>query len=80
MKEPTKNVLNISLGEEDKVVEMNLRMDQISVPNKIHFHRQTTEVLCHGLLQSILSNKKIEAKVTKLEEKLKKEKAMGKAW
>ena len=55
-------------------------MDQISVPDKIHFHRKTREVLYHDLLQSILSNKKLEGKVIELEEQLKKEKAMGKYW
>ena len=66
IKEPTKNVLNISLVEEEEFIEMKLRMDQISVPDKIHFHRKTNKVLYHDLLQSILSNKKLEAKVTKL--------------
>ena len=61
IKEPTKNVLNIALAEEDKVVEMKLKMDQISVSDKIHFHKQTSEVLYHDLLQSILSNKKLES-------------------
>ena len=80
IKEPTKNDLNIALEEEEKVAEMKLRMDKISVLDKIHFRMQTIEVLYHDLLQLILSNKKIDAKVTKLEEQLKKEKAMGKAW
>ena len=50
IKEPTKNVLNISLEEEDAVVEKKLRMDQISVLDQIHFHRQTSEILYHDLL------------------------------
>ena len=79
IKEPTQNVLNIALVEDDKVVEIKLRMDKISVPDKIHFHRQTSEVLYHDLLQSILSNKKLESEVTKLEQQLKKERAMGKS-
>ena len=62
IKEPTQNVLNISMVEEDKVAMMKLRVDQISVPDQIHFHRKTREVLYHDLLQSILSNKKLESK------------------
>lgn len=50
IKEPTQNVLNIDLAEEDKVAEMKLNIDQISVPQKIHFHRKTSEVLYHDLL------------------------------
>ena len=72
--------MNIALVEKEKVVEMKLIMDQISVPDKIHFHRKTSEVFYDDLLQSILSNKKIERKVIKLEEQLKKENAMGKSW
>ena len=68
------------MAEEDKVVEMKLKMDQISVPNKIHFNRQTSEVLYHDIFQSILSNKKLEIKVIKLEQQSRKEKAMGKSW
>ena len=64
--EQTQNVLNIALEEREKVARMKLRMDQISVPNNIDFHRKTSEVLYRDLLQSILSNKNLEAKVTKL--------------
>ena len=72
--------MNISLEEEYKVVEINLKMDQVSVQNKIYFHKQANEVLYHDLMQSTLKNKKMENKVIKLEEELKKEKVMSKAW
>ena len=41
-------------------------MDKISVHDKIHIHRKTSEVLYHDLSQSFLSNKKLEGKVIKL--------------
>ena len=50
------------------------------MPNKIHFYKQSTEVLYFDLIQTTLSNKKIETRVVKLEEKLKKEKEMDKLW
>ena len=55
-------------------------MDQINVPDKIHFHRKTLEVLYVDLLKYFLENKKLESKVSKLEKKLKKKKAMNKGW
>ena len=55
-------------------------MDQINVPEKIHFHKKTSEVLYFDLLQSTLNTKKLQTRVEKLEEQLKKEKAMSKAW
>ena len=45
---------------------MTLIMDQISVLDKIHIHRKTSELLYHDLLKSILSNKNHEGKVIKL--------------
>jgi molecular chaperone DnaK (HSP70) len=55
-------------------------MDQINVPDKIHFHKKTSEVLYYDLLHSTLNTKKLQTRVEKLEEQLKKEKAMSKAW
>lgn len=55
-------------------------MDQINVPNKIHFHKQTSEVLYVDLLKYFLDNKKLESKISKLEDQLKKKKAMNKGW
>ena len=55
-------------------------MDQINVLDKIHFHKQTSEVLYADLLKYFLDNKNLESKVSKLEDQLKKKKAMNKGW
>ena len=55
-------------------------MDQINLRNNIHFHRKILEVLYVGLLKSFLENKKLEPKVSKLEDYLKKKKTMRKGW
>ena len=55
-------------------------MDKISIPDKINFHKQTPEVLYSDLLISYLNKTKLENKVAKLEEQVKREKDSSKGW
>ena len=65
---------------EKKMSEVNIKMDKINVLDKIHFHKQVSDVLYSDLLSSFLNKNKLENKVLSLEEKIKKEKAMSKGW
>ena len=80
VKHPTKNVLNVSLTKKYQVTEINFKMDNANMPDKINFHKQTNEVLYHDLLHSTLSQNKLENKINRLEKQLKKEKGMSKDW
>ena len=55
-------------------------MDQVGIPDKINFHKQASEVLYSYLLKSYLSKIKLEEKVSKLEEQVKRERAASKGW
>lgn len=55
-------------------------MDKIGIPNKINFHKQSTEILYSDLLKSYLNKNKMEAKVIKLEDQIKREKVASKGW
>lgn len=55
VKDPIKNVLNVALTEKYQVTKINFKMDDVNMPDKIHFHKQTNEVLYHDLLHSTLS-------------------------
>ena len=55
-------------------------MDKIGIPNKINFHKQASEILYFDLLKYYLSKNKLEAKVVKLEEQIKREKIASKGW
>ena len=68
------------MTDDNKVSEIKIKMDQINMPDKLHFHKQSTEVLYSDLIQTTLSNKKLETRVMKLEEQLKKEKEMNRGW
>ena len=55
-------------------------MDKIVVPDKINFHKQASEVLYSYLLKSYLNKTKLESKLTKLEEQVRREKVASKGW
>ena len=70
VKEPMGDALNIVVVEKNKVVEFQIRMDKVNVPDKIHFHRQSSEVIYSKVINSSLANNKLEIKVGKTEEQL----------
>ena len=55
-------------------------MDKIVVPDKINFHKQASKVLYSNLLKYFLNKSKLESKLTKLEEKIKRERVASKGW
>ena len=54
-------------------------MDKIGIPNKIKFHKHTSKILYFDLLKYYLNKNKMEEKVVKIEEHIKREKA-AKGW
>ena len=50
-------------------------LDKFNAPDKIHFHKEDSEVIYVDLLQENLANAKLEYKVSKLEGQIKQEKA-----
>ena len=75
-----RNTLNIAVADKDKVLEVKIILDNINMLDKIDFHKQTSDIMYNDLLQSILSTKKMEAKIGQLEWKLKQEMESNKGW
>ena len=67
VKDPTRNVLNFALIEEEKVAKVKIQMDKVNIPNKILFHKQMNELLYYDLSHMSLNKKKLENKVYRLE-------------
>ena len=80
IREADSNVLIIATENQEQVSQIRIQMDKIEIPNKINFHKQATEILYFDLLKSYLNKNKLEAKVVKLEEQIKREKAASKGW
>ena len=80
VREAEGNVFGIATNDKEGVSQVKIQMDQVGLPNKINFHKQASEILYFDLLQSYLSKTKLEEKVVKIEEKIKREKATSKGW
>lgn len=74
------NTLRASMSDKSEVSQFRIQMDKISIPDKINFHKQASEILYSNLLKSYLNKMKLENKMVKLEEKMKREKDAAKGW
>jgi hypothetical protein len=75
-----KRTFNIAVADEDKVSEIKIRYDNISAPDKVKFHRNTSDMLYSDYLSLSLKNSKLSSYAMKLEGKLRQEKASNRAW
>ena len=62
-----------------KMSEMEVRLDKISVPDKIQLHKQTGDIIYSDLLHAMMRVNKLQVLVDKLEVQLKNEKFENKA-
>lgn len=79
IKDTQKNVSNIAVVDQNNVSDMRITLDQLNVPDNIHFHNQTNEIIHTNLLQSTLNISRLETRVAKLEGQLKQKKVTNKA-
>ena len=56
-----------------KMIEMEVKLDKISVPDKIQLHKQTSDIIYSDLLQAMMRINKWQILVDKLEIQLKHE-------
>ena len=80
VREADKNVFRIATNDKEVVSQVRIQMDQVGLPDKINFHKQASKILSSDLLKSYLSKTKLEEKVIKLEEQIKREKVASKGW
>ena len=80
VREAEGNVFRIATSDVTGVSQVKLQMDQVGIPDKVNFHKQASEILYSDLLKSYLSKIKLEEKVSKMEEQIKREKEASKGW
>ena len=80
VRETTNTVLRISTDDQGQVSQVRIHMDKIGIPDKINFHKQASKILYSDLLKYYLNKNKLEEKVVKLEEQIKREKVASKGW
>jgi hypothetical protein len=80
VRDTERKTFNISIAEEDKVSEIKIKYDNISAPDKVQFHKQTSDLLYSDYLNLNLKNEKLTSLAAKLEGQLRQEKEASKAW
>ena len=80
VREAEGNIFRIATSDATGVSQVKLQMDQVGIPDKVNFHKQASEILYSDLLKSYLSKIKLEEKVSKLEDQIRREKAASKGW
>ena len=80
IREVNSNVFRIATDDKEIISQVKIQMDKVGLPDKINFHKQASEILYFDLLRSYLSKNKLEEKVIKLEEQIKREKVASKGW
>ena len=73
------NNLNLALATNNNVAEINMDLEDISIPDMIHFHKQTRDICFTNLLKSTLKLSKLEITKRKIENQLRQEKVENKA-
>ena len=74
-----RNTLKFVVVGDKKVSEMEVKLDKISVPDKIQLHKQTGDVIYSDLLHAIMEINKLQCLVDKIEVQLKHERVENKA-
>ena len=62
-----------------KMSEMEIRLDKISIPDKIQLHKQTSDIIYSNLLQAMIRINKLQVLIDKSEIQLKHERVENKA-
>ena len=74
IREVDRNVFRIATNDKEGVSQVRIQMDKVGLPDKINIHKQASEILYFDLLKSYLSKTKLEEKVIKIEEQVKRKK------
>ena len=75
----TQNTLNLTLKTKNKVVEMKMSLENIRIPDMIHLHKHTRELIQSDLLKATLKVSRLQSTKTKIENQLRQERVENKA-
>ena len=74
-----RNTFKLDMVNNKKMSEMEIRLDKISIPDKIQLHKQTSDIIYSDLLQAMIRINKLQSLIDKLEIQLKHERVENKA-
>ena len=79
VRDRVQNTLNLAVETKNKVVEMRMNIKNIYVPDMIHLHKKTGEVIYSDLLKATLKVSRLQSSKSKVENQGRQERAENKA-
>ena len=73
-----RNTFILAMVKDKKMSGMEIRLDKISIPDKIQLHKQTSDIIYSDLLQAMVKINKLQILTDKLEIQLKHERVENK--
>ena len=80
VRERDSNTLRTAVDDQTEGSQVKIQMDKIVVPDKVTFHKKASKVLYSNFLKSYLNKTKLESKLTKLEEQVRRQRVASKGW
>ena len=74
-----RNKFKLAMVNDKNMSEMEIRLDKISILDKIQLHKQTSDIIYSDLLQAMIRINKLQILIDKLEIQLKHERIENKA-
>jgi len=78
-RDPEANTLKLGVARGKKASELKIALDQVNLPDKINFHKKSSEILYAELLQLAIDHSKSLAKIDKLKLRVKQKKIASKS-
>jgi hypothetical protein len=75
-----RKTFNIAIEDDDKVSEIKMHYENIGTPDKVKFHKNSSDMLYSDYLMLSLKVSRLKTLALKIDGKLKQEKASNKAW
>ena len=63
----TENTLNLVVEAKNKVVEMKMSLEIIPIPDMIHLHKQTGDIIYTDILNETLKVSRMQSRKSKIE-------------
>ena len=79
IKDHSENTLNLALENKNKVAEMKMDLENIPIPDMIHLHKKTCDVLFTDLLKATLKLSNLHTCKRRIEIQLRQEKVENKS-
>ena len=79
VRDHSQNTLNLAITTKNEVVEMKMNLENIPIPDMIHLHKKTRDIIYTDMLKATLKLSRLQSSKRKIENQLRQEKVQNRA-